>query len=83
MDLPLLLVLLALPFVVAVAVVAVSSTRRRRHASADGAPTEPVHRGQADSAAVQSAAVHPAAAPRTGLTGRERRAGSSEHPSGG
>ncbi|HVM27655.1 MAG TPA: hypothetical protein VM433_08285 [Mycobacteriales bacterium] len=78
MDFPLLLlVLLALPFVVAAVIVAVSVIRRRRSAEAHGPATEPVHRGQADTAAVQSAAVHPPAAGRRVRAGRERRAASA------
>ena len=80
MDAPLLLVLLGLPFAVAAAVLAVSSLRRRRHAPADGSTPEPVHRGQADTAAVQSARVHPAPSARRVRSGRDRRAESAERP---
>ena len=78
MDFPLLLVLLALPVAVAAAIVTVSAVRRRRHAPADGVAPEPVHRAQADPAAVQAATVHPEAAGRKVIPGRERRAGEDD-----
>ncbi len=81
MDFPL-AALLALPFAAAAVIVAVSSVRRRRHARADGI-TEPVHRAQADTAAVQSAAVHPPARGRKVQGGRERRAGSAARATDG
>jgi hypothetical protein len=78
MDSPLpLLLLLALPLVAALVIVAVSAARRRRSARAHGA-VEPVHRGQADTAAVQSAVVHPPTARRKVLGGRERRGGAGQ-----
>jgi hypothetical protein len=77
MDFPLLLVLLALPFAVAGVIVAVSVARRRSHAAAHEG-TEPAHRLQADTAAVQDAAPRAAdAAPRL-PSGRERRAASGD-----
>ena len=76
MELPfLLLALLASPFVVAAVIVVTSRARRRRHAPASGPAPVPVHRGQADTAAVQSATVHPEAAARKVESGRHRRAG--------
>ena len=84
MDFPFLLIaLLALPVVVAAAIVAVSAARRRRHAPAHGPAPEPRHRGQADTAAVQSAAVHPSAATRKVRAGRDRRADSASGSSRG
>ncbi len=68
-----LLVLLALPLITAAVIIAVSSIRRHRHARVHGA-TEPVHRAQADTAAVQDAAVHPGAPAASVVGGRERRA---------
>jgi hypothetical protein len=77
MDSPfLLLLLLALPFIVGALIVVVSRIRRRRHAPATGPAPAPVHRGQADSGAVQNATRHPEAAARRVESGRERRAGS-------
>jgi hypothetical protein len=74
MDFPLLLlVLLVLPFAAAALIVGVSSARRRRRRSADG----PVHRFQADTASVQDAVPARPARARKGLSGRERRAGTS------
>ncbi len=68
--------LLALPLAAAAVIVAVSSVRRRRHARGHGT-SEPVHRAQADSAAVQSAVVYPRATERRVRGGRERRASSA------
>ena len=77
MELPfLLLALLALPFVVAAVIVVMSRARRRRHAPASGPAPVPVHRGQADTAAVQNATAHSEAAARKVESGRDRRAGS-------
>lgn len=73
MELPFLLGLLLLPLIVAALIIAVSSIRRRRH-TRDHGTDEPVHRGQAATAAVQDAA---SPLPRTGsrvVGGRERRA---------
>lgn len=75
--------LLALPFAVAAVIVAVSSVRRRGHAAAHAPATEPVHRLQSDTASVQSAAVHPAASARRGISARERRAASATGPADG
>jgi hypothetical protein len=83
MDTPILLALLALPFVVAAAIVAVSSLRRRRQAPSHGPATEPNHRGQADTGAVQSAAAHPTPAPVKARPGRDRRAAAARHSAGG
>jgi hypothetical protein len=81
-DFPfLLLALLALPFAVAAAIVVVSLVRRRAHTPAGGPSPEPVHRAQTGTAAVQSAAV-PRRAPRRVTSGRERRNGSAERPTG-
>ena len=75
MDFPIvLLVLLALPFAVAAVIIAVSSGRRRGRSTADGPAPEARHRGQADTAAVQSAAVHPPTATPKIRAGRDRRA---------
>ncbi len=75
MDFPfLLLLLLALPFMVGAFIVVVSRIRRRRHAPAGG--PVPVHRGQADTGAVQDATHHPGAGARKVESGRDRRAGS-------
>jgi hypothetical protein len=77
MDFPfLLLLLLALPFIVGAFIVVVSRIRRRRHAPATGPVPAPVHRGQADTGAVQNATRHPEPAARKVESGRERRAGS-------
>jgi hypothetical protein len=76
MDFPsLLLVLLVAPFAVAAIVIAVSQVRRRRQQLLGAGPTEPVHRGQADTAAVQDARVYPQVAGAKVQSGRERRAG--------
>ncbi len=64
--------LLVLPLAAAAVIVAVSSVRRRRRTRSHGT-SEPVHRAQADSAATQSAAVHPRATGPTVQSGRERR----------
>ena len=78
MDFPLLLaVLLALPFAAAAVIIAVSAGRRRRHAHAGDPDAEPVHRGQADPAAVQSARVSSKALAKRLTSGRERRAGAA------
>jgi hypothetical protein len=77
MDVPfLLLLLLAMPFVVAAVIVVVSRLRRRRHTPTGGPAPVPVHRGQADTGAVQDATFHPEAAARKVESGRERQAGS-------
>ncbi len=68
--------LLTLPFAAAVVIVVVSFLRRRRHGRTHEI-TEPVHRAQADTAAVQSAAVYPPAKGRIIRGGRERRAGAA------
>ena len=79
MDFPLLLlVLLALPFAVAAVIVTVSSSRRRRRAVGRTSDVEPVHRAQADTAAVQSARVSSKALTKRLTSGRERRAESTE-----
>jgi hypothetical protein len=81
MDLSfLLLLLLASPFVVAAVVVVVSRVRRRRNAPASGPAPVPVHRGQADTGAVQDATLHSEAGARKVESGRQRRAGSSKKP---
>ncbi|HWH32392.1 MAG TPA: hypothetical protein VNU01_06935 [Egibacteraceae bacterium] len=77
MDTPLLLVLLALPFLLAAVIVAVSSARRRRRTASTGSATEPRHRGQADSATVQSAVLPARARLRKVTSGRDRRADSA------
>ena len=79
MEFPtLLLLLVALPVVVAAVIVVVSRVRRRRHAPADGPAPVPVHRGQADTAAVQHATLHSEAGARKVTSGRDRRAGSTK-----
>lgn len=81
MDFPyLLIVLLTLPLAVAAVIVAVSTARRKSRAAAHGRVAEPVHRGQADTAAVQNAASRPEAAPRKVTAGRVRRAGTAARP---
>jgi hypothetical protein len=76
-DVPfLLLLLVASPFVVAAVIIVVSRVRRRRHTPAGGPAPAPVHRGQADTSAVQDATVHSRAGARKVESGRERRAGS-------
>ncbi len=75
--------LLALPFDVTAVIVAVSFLRRRSHAAVHGPTTEPVHRLQSGTASVQSAAVHPAASARRGISARERRAASATRPTRG
>ena len=81
MDFPfLLLLLLALPFIVGAFIVVVSRIRRRRHSPATGPAPAPVHRGQADSGAVQYATRLPEAAARKEESGRERRAGPPTKP---
>lgn len=74
MELP---VLLILPVVVAVLIVVVSAVRRRRHPAASGTSSEPRHRGQAETAAVQIARPRPALGRRPTRSGRERRADSA------
>jgi hypothetical protein len=74
--------LLALPFAAAAVIVAVSSVRRRRHARAHGA-TDAIHRGQADTAAVQSAAIYPPVTGPKVRGGRERRASSAPRSTDG
>jgi hypothetical protein len=75
MDFPfLLLVLLLTPFATAAVILAVSTIRRRRRARAHGAATEPHHRAQADTGAVQDATVHPEAGPAKVRAARDRRA---------
>jgi hypothetical protein len=77
MDIPVtLLVLLALPFVVGGVVLAVSAARRRK-AGDPGSGSEPEHRGQADTAAVQDTEAAPPAG-RKVEAGRARRAASSK-----
>jgi hypothetical protein len=63
-------VLLALPLAVGAVILIVSAVRRRRHAQGT---TEAVHRGQTDTAALQSAAVYPPAQEPRVRGGRERR----------
>ena len=77
-----LLMLLALPFAVAAVIVAVSSVRRR-HNAGHGPVPEPRHRGQADTAAVQDAAVYPEAPARKIRPARDRRADSARGSAGG
>jgi hypothetical protein len=83
MDFPLLLlVLLALPMAAAGLIVFVSVTRRRGSGRMSDRSSEPAHRLQSDSAAVQDVAVHaPAPAPPV-ESGRARRAASAETPEG-
>lgn len=81
MDFPFLLIaLVALPLAVAGVIVVVSAARRGRDAPPDGAAPEPRHRGQADSAAVQTATERPPVAGRQVQSGRDRRARSTEAP---
>jgi hypothetical protein len=80
-DVPfLLLLLLASPFIVGACIVVVSRFRRRRHTPATGPAPVPVHRGQADTGAVQDATHHPEAGARKVVSGRDRRAGSPKAP---
>ena len=78
MDVPVLFVLLALPFAAAVAIVAVSLVRRRGRPTLDGPGGESVHRLQAETAAVQDATVHPPRVTGHAVSGRERRAASGD-----
>lgn len=81
MDFPfLLLVLLALPIVTAIVIVGVSAARRKSRAASDEPEAGDAHRLQADTAAVQDATDHPAAAPREAVPGRELRAASAPSP---
>ena len=79
MDMQLLLGLLALPLVAAGLIVAVSFARRHRSPVGAGS-REPVHRLQADSAAVQDSAAPVAVAPPAKPSGRARRAASAVAP---
>ena len=75
MDIPYLLpILLALPLIVGGVIVAVSVARRRGRAPMAAATSEPAHRLQADTAAVQDSTVHAPAAPPAAVPGRTRRA---------
>jgi hypothetical protein len=69
--------LLILPFAVGALIVAVSAVRRRRRAAVDGPESEPAHRLQTETAAVQDAAVHPEAETPPLSSGRARRAGAA------
>lgn len=83
MDFPLLLLaLLSLPIVVAALIVTVSVGRRRGRTPAD-ATSEPEHRLQAGTAAVQDAAVHPAPVAPAATSARQRRAESGVRPNSG
>lgn len=67
--------LLALPLIVGAVIIVVSAVRRRGQARGT---TEVVHRGQTDTADLQSAAIHPPAAERRVRGGRERRGGAAQ-----